>query len=56
MDWVKKHADTVIVLTALFGGFLWINGKFNDKAYSHRNYFNNERNNAGKLNRSYRGK
>jgi hypothetical protein len=30
MDWIKKHTDTVIVLGALFGGFLWLNGKFND--------------------------
>jgi hypothetical protein len=30
MDWLKKHTDTVIVLGALFGGFLWLNGKFND--------------------------
>ena len=29
-NWFKKHVDTVIVLGALFGGFLWINGKFND--------------------------
>jgi len=29
MEWFKKHVDTVIVLGALFGGFLWINGKFN---------------------------
>jgi magnesium-transporting ATPase (P-type) len=30
MDWFKRHVDTVIVLAALFSGFLWINGKFND--------------------------
>lgn len=30
MDLFKKHVDTVIVLAALFSGFLWINGKFND--------------------------
>jgi hypothetical protein len=29
MDWLKKHTDTVIVLATLFGGFLWMNGKFN---------------------------
>ena len=30
MEWIKKHTDTVIVLGALFGGFLWLNGKFNE--------------------------
>lgn len=28
MDWFKKHADAVMVLAALFGGFIWIDGKF----------------------------
>jgi hypothetical protein len=30
MDWIKKHTDTFMLLGALFGGFLWMNGKFND--------------------------
>jgi len=30
MDWFRKHVDTVIVLAAIFSGFLWVNGKFND--------------------------
>lgn len=28
MDWLKKHADTAIVLTALLTSVLWMNGKF----------------------------
>lgn len=30
MDWMKKHTDTVIVLTALITSMLWMNSKFND--------------------------
>lgn len=30
MEWIEKHSDTVLVLGALFTGFLWLNGKFND--------------------------
>ena len=30
MEWIKKHTDTVVLLGALFSGFLWINGKFHD--------------------------
>lgn len=30
MEWFKKHAETVLVLGAIFGSFLWMNGKFND--------------------------
>lgn len=30
MDWVKKHVDTVIILTAFAASMLWMNGKFND--------------------------
>ena len=29
MDWIKKHVDTVIVLGAITGSMLWMNGKFN---------------------------
>jgi hypothetical protein len=29
MDWMKKHADTAIVVTAIAGSMLWMNGKFN---------------------------
>ncbi len=28
MEWIKQHADTVIVLTALLTSVLWMNGKF----------------------------
>lgn len=30
MDWIKKHTDTVIVLGAIVGSMLWMNGKFNE--------------------------
>lgn len=30
MDWLKKHVDTVIILTAFGTSVLWMNGKFND--------------------------
>ena len=30
MDWVKKRAEIVVLIGALFSGFLWMNGKFND--------------------------
>ncbi len=30
MDWVKKHVDTTIVLSAIVGSMLWMNGKFNE--------------------------
>lgn len=30
MDWMKKHVDTVIILTAFGASLLWMNGKFND--------------------------
>lgn len=29
-EFFKKHTDTIIVLGAIFGGFLWMNAKFND--------------------------
>ncbi len=29
MDLLKKHIDMIIVLSALFSSFLWMNGKFN---------------------------
>ncbi len=29
MDWMKKHADTVIVVGAIATSMLWMNGKFN---------------------------
>lgn len=36
MDWMKKHVDTVIILTAFAASLLWMNGKFNevDKRFS----------------------
>jgi hypothetical protein len=30
MDWMKKHVDTVIILTAFGACLLWMNGKFNE--------------------------
>jgi len=29
MEWIKRHTDTVMVLTAIIGSMLWMNGKFN---------------------------
>jgi len=29
MDILKKHVDTVIIVTAIAGSMLWMNGKFN---------------------------
>lgn len=29
-EFIKKHADTVVVLSALFSSLIWMNGKFND--------------------------
>ena len=28
--WLKQHADTIILLSTIFTGLLWMNGKFND--------------------------
>lgn len=30
MDLLKKHVDTVVILTAFGAALLWMNGKFND--------------------------
>lgn len=30
MDFVKKHADTVIIMGGILASFLWMIGKFND--------------------------
>lgn len=30
VDWIKKHIDTVIILSAFGTSMLWMNGKFND--------------------------
>ena len=30
MEWLKKHSDTVMVLSGILGSVLWMNGKFND--------------------------
>jgi hypothetical protein len=30
MDWMKKHVDTVIILTAFATSLLWMNSKFNE--------------------------
>lgn len=36
MDWLKKHTDTVVVVSAIVTSMLWMNGKFNeiDKRFS----------------------
>ena len=28
-EWFEKHSDVVIVLTAIIGSMMWMNGKFN---------------------------
>ena len=28
MEWFKKHADTVVVLTGILSSMIWMNGKF----------------------------
>lgn len=30
MEWIKKHADTVVVLGAVLGAMMWMNGTLND--------------------------
>ncbi len=30
MELFKKHVDTVIIITAIVGSMLWMNGKFNE--------------------------
>lgn len=30
MDWLKKHSDLVIMLSAFASAMLWMNGKFNE--------------------------
>jgi len=30
MDWIKKHTDLLIMLSAFASSVLWMNGKFND--------------------------
>ncbi len=30
MDWIKKHVDTVIILSSFAASMLWMNGKFNE--------------------------
>lgn len=29
-EWIKQHADTIILLSTICAGLLWMNGKFND--------------------------
>lgn len=29
MDWIKKHVDTVIILSGILSSIIWMNGKFN---------------------------
>jgi hypothetical protein len=29
-DWLNRHADTIVVISALMGCVLWMNGKFNE--------------------------
>lgn len=30
MDWFKKHTDAVMVVGAILGAVLWMNGEFNE--------------------------
>lgn len=30
MDWFKKHADTVVIITAIISSLLWMNTRFNE--------------------------
>ncbi len=30
MEWVKKHIDLIVMLSAFASSMLWMNGKFND--------------------------
>lgn len=30
MDWFKKHADTVVILTGILTSVIWMNNKFNE--------------------------
>jgi hypothetical protein len=30
MDFLKKHTDTVVILSAILSSVLWMNGKFNE--------------------------
>lgn len=30
MEWLKRHTDLVIMLSAFASAMLWMNGKFND--------------------------
>ena len=30
MDFIKKHVDTVVILSAFAAAMLWMNGKFNE--------------------------
>lgn len=30
MEWLKKHTDSAVVLTAIIGSMLWMNAQFND--------------------------
>jgi hypothetical protein len=30
MDWIKKHTDTVVVLSVLLSCVFWMNAKFNE--------------------------
>jgi len=28
--WIRYHADTAVVVSCMFAGLLWMNGKFNE--------------------------
>ncbi len=30
MEWMKKHTDAIMVIGAIIGSMLWMNGKFNE--------------------------
>lgn len=29
-NWIKNHVDTVVIIGAICGSLIWMNGKFND--------------------------
>lgn len=33
MEWLKKHADTVVVIGSLLGAVTWMNSRFNEIEY-----------------------
>jgi hypothetical protein len=29
-DWIKRHADTMVIIAAVVGAAMWMSNKFND--------------------------